>query len=223
MILFVAGIDTGIGKTVATGLLARWYQAQGKTVLTQKLVQTGCMGFSEDILIHRKIMQTGLMPEDSMGLTCPYVFKFAGSPHLAATLAGQSVDICKIADSTQELARRYEVVLVEGIGGLCVPLTDELTVLDLVAGQGWPVVLVTVPRLGSINHTLLSLEAIHARRISLAGVIYNLHCSAHPEIVRDTRRVIGGALRHMQFSAPIVDIGTVNRDLPMEVRFEGFG
>jgi dethiobiotin synthetase len=223
MIVFVAGIDTGIGKTIATGLLARWYQSQGMTVLTQKLVQTGCTGFSEDILVHRKIMGIGLLPEDSMGLTCPYVFKFAGSPHLAAALAGQSVDVCKLADATQELARRYDVVLVEGIGGLCVPLTDELTVLDLVAGQGWPVVLVTVSRLGSINHTLLSLEAIHARHIPLMGVIYNLHSPAHLEVVRDTRRVIEGALRHMQYAVPIVDIGTVNRDLPREVKFDGFG
>jgi len=157
-----------------------------------------------------------------MGMTCPYVFKFAGSPHLAASLAGESVDVCKLADATQELARRYEVVLVEGIGGLCVPLTEELTVLDLVAGQSWPVVLVTGPRLGSINHTLLSLEAIHARRIPLVGVIYNLHVAAHPEIVRDTRLVIAGALRHMNYLAPIVDIGVVNRDQPPDVRFDGF-
>jgi dethiobiotin synthetase len=222
MIIFVAGIDTGIGKTTATGLMARWYRAQGMSVVTQKLVQTGCVGFSEDVLLHRKLMGIGLLPEDSMGMTCPYVFKFAGSPHLAASLAGESVDVCKLADATQELARRYEVVLVEGIGGLCVPLTEELTVLDLVAGQSWPVVLVTGPRLGSINHTLLSLEAIHARRIPLVGVIYNLHVAAHPEIVRDTRLVIAGALRHMNYLAPIVDIGVVNRDQPPDVRFDGF-
>ena len=197
MILFVAGIDTGIGKTMATGLMARWYATRGVSVVTQKLVQTGCKGLLEDILVRRKLMGDDLLPEDRLGLSCPYVFGFPGSPHLAATLAGRSFDMGKLEAAALELAQRYEIVLVEGVGGLCVPLTDEATVLDFLARQGWPIILVTVPRLGSINHTLLSLEALRSRHLPLTAVIYSLHRTARLEIVCDTCLVIGQALRRI--------------------------
>jgi len=221
MILFVSGIDTGIGKTVATGRLARWYAACGFSVVTQKLIQTGCEGLSEDILVHRKIMGIDLLPEDHTGLTCPFVFGFPSSPHLAAELAGQRVDTERLGTAARELAQRYEGVLVEGAGGLCVPLTAETTVLDFLAREGWPVVLVTTPRLGSINHTLLSLEALHARRLPLAAVIYNLYQPARPEIVHDTRRVIGNALRRMGYAAPVLDLARADSDTPGDPDFEG--
>ena len=206
MILFVAGIDTGIGKTMATGLMARWYVARGVSVMTQKLIQTGCDGFSEDIRVHRTLMGIDLLPEDRLGLTCPYVLRFPGSPHLAAALDGQKIDTDRLESATRELAQRYNIVIVEGVRGLCVPLTEESTVLDFLERQGWPVILVTAPRLGSINHTLLSLEALRTRNLSLAAVIYNLYHTARPEIIRDTRRVIENAMRRMKYTAPIIDI-----------------
>jgi dethiobiotin synthetase len=219
MILFVAGIDTGIGKTMATGLMARWYATHGFSVVTQKLVQTGCEGFSEDILVHRKLMDADLLPEDRLGLTCPYVFRFPGSPHLAAAIEGQSIDTGKLESATLELARRYEIVLVEGVGGLCVPLTDATTVLDFLARQSWPIVLVTAPRLGSINHTLLSLEALRSRHLPLAAVIYNLHHTARMEIVRDTRRVIENAMHAKGYAAPILDMPIMGPEVPAVVDF----
>jgi dethiobiotin synthetase len=221
MILFVAGIDTGIGKTVATGLLARWYASHGFSVATQKLVQTGGEGFSEDVLAHRKLMGVDRIPEDALGLTCPYVFRFPGSPHLAAALEGRSVDPGRLEEAVKELAPRYQVVLVEGVGGLCVPLTEKLTVLDFLAQQAWPTVLVTAPRLGSINHTLLSLEALHTRRIPLAAVIYNLHRTARPEIVRDTRGVIERAARKMGYAVPVFDIPPAGAVTSDKVDFTG--
>ena len=221
MILFVAGIDTGIGKTVATGLMARWYAGRGRSVVTQKLVQTGGEGFSEDILMHRKIMGVELLPEDRAGLTCPYVFIFPGSPHLSAELEERRVDTDRLEDATRELARRYDIVLVEGVGGLCVPLTEETTALDFLSWQGWPTVLVTAPRLGSINHTLLSLEALHARRLPLAGVIYNLYHTARPEIVDDTRLVIERALRRLRYDAPVLDLPRAGCDGGHEADFSG--
>lgn len=221
MILFVAGIDTGIGKTVATGLMARWFVARGYSVVTQKLVQTGCTGFSEDILLHRKLMGVDLLPEDRGGLTCPYVFRFPGSPQLAATLEGKTVEVNRLADAARQLAQRYDIVLVEGVGGLCVPLTDETTVLDFVTDRAWPTVLVTTPRLGSVNHTLLSLEALHARNLPLAGVMYNLFDSALPEIVRDSRRVFENALRRMAYDAPIWDLPCVAGEEPGAILSKG--
>ncbi|PTN36995.1 dethiobiotin synthase [Desulfonatronum sp. SC1] len=208
MIIFVAGIDTDVGKTVATGRLAAVYAAAGRRVITQKLVQTGCEGIAEDILEHRRAMQYDLLPEDLAGSTCPYVFKFPASPHLAAALEGRRIDTAKLTGATNTLARHYEIVLVEGAGGLCVPLDGQTTLLDLLARQHWPTVLVTTPRLGSINHTLLSLAALRERRIPVAGIVYNLHHPSPPEIVDDTLHIIRDALRTINHRAPVLHMPT---------------
>ncbi len=222
MILFVAGIDTGIGKSVATGCLARWYMAQGCTVITQKLVQTGATaGDDGDLGVHRRLMGVTELPEDREGLTCPCTLAFPAAPALAAALEGRHVDLAALAAATRTLAGRYRVVLVEGVGGLCVPLTPEVLAVDYVAERGWPVVLVSGPRLGSINHTLLSLEALWARGLTVAAVIYNLQVSAPPEIVTDTRRTIVASLRRHGAAAPVLDLPPLTPGQPFTPPWEG--
>ncbi len=206
MILFVSGIDTGIGKTIATGLMAAWFQEQGHRPITQKLVQTGCQITSDDIQVHRRLMGVEPLPEDNENTTCPLIYSFPASPHLAAALAGDSIDTERIVACARRLAACYDIVLVEGAGGLCVPLTHDTVAIDFVAQQKWPVILVSAPRLGSINHTLLSLEAIHTRGIELAAIIFNLHLTAAPEIVTDTRRLIREAVARMGSDAPVIDL-----------------
>ena len=173
-VLFITGIDTDIGKTYATGYLARQIQDnQPNTVITQKLVQTGCIDIAEDLLIHREMMGISLQEMDIDGTTCPYVFPVPASPHLAAELAGQPIDINVITQSTKMLLNTYDTVLLEGAGGLMVPITDELLTIDYLAQHRYPTVLVTSGRLGSINHTLLSLEAFKQRDIPLHMMVYN--------------------------------------------------
>jgi dethiobiotin synthetase len=206
-VLVLAGIDTGIGKTFATGHLARALADSGRQVITQKIVQTGCDGMSEDIAVHRELMGIGLQDVDLDGTTCPYVFRFPASPHLAARLEGSSIDIMTIRRATFMLQKRYELVLLEAAGGLLVPLNDELLLADYVRDAGYGLVLVTSPRLGSINHTLLSLEACVSRGISVHGVVYNRFGQADVAIADDTRRVIAGSLKRYGFdSAPVIDL-----------------
>ncbi|WP_373820452.1 ATP-dependent dethiobiotin synthetase BioD, partial [Porphyromonas loveana] len=83
-VLFVTGIDTNIGKTYATAFLADRLSSAGKKVITQKLVQTGCVDSSEDIEAHRRLTGSPLIEEDRMGLTCPFIFSYPASPHFAA-------------------------------------------------------------------------------------------------------------------------------------------
>ena len=179
-VLFVSGIDTDIGKTYATGLLAKSLMQQGVNVITQKLVQTGIskqtdgeLGIADDILSHRQLMGMPLQPCDIDFTTCPYRYEKPASPHLSAALANQPLNIEGITEATKALQDDYEVVLLEGAGGLLVPITTELLTLDYIAEQGYPIVLVTSGRLGSINHTLLSLEAIKSRGLMIHSVIYN--------------------------------------------------
>jgi len=179
-VLFVSGIDTDIGKTYATGLLAKALMQQGVNVITQKLVQTGIskqadgeLGIADDILSHRQLMQVPLQPCDLDFTTCPYRYEKPASPHLSAALANQPLNINVITDATKALQADYEMVLLEGAGGLLVPINEQLLTLDYIAEQGYPIVLVTSGRLGSINHTLLSLEAIKSRGLMIHSVIYN--------------------------------------------------
>jgi len=180
-VLFISGIDTDIGKTYATGMIAKALMQQGINVITQKLVQTGVainldsgeIGIADDIIIHRQLMNLPLQPCDLNFTTCPYRYEKPASPHLSAALANETLNPEIITKSTQQLQQSYDVVLLEGAGGLLVPITEQLLTLDYIAAQGYPVVLVTSGRLGSINHTLLSLEAIKARGLSVHSVIYN--------------------------------------------------
>lgn len=202
----VVGIDTDIGKTVATGLIARSLRQAGRRVITQKLVQTGCLGRSDDIVTHRRIMGLAFGREDELGLTCPYVLPTPCSPHLAARLAGTAIDPERIRQATAELRRLYQIVLVEGAGGLFVPLTEDFTLLDYLSGEGYPLILVTSTRLGSINHSLSALEAIQHRQLTLAGVVYNRQPTADERIAEDSRRVIGHYLQRYGFYCPLVDL-----------------
>ena len=172
MVYFVSGVDTDAGKSIATGWLARKLMARGTRVATVKLVQTGNLGASEDIARHRAMMGTEL-PEDAQGLTAPQLFPYPCSPHLAARLAGGRVEPARMLEAVRTLAERYETVLVEGAGGLAVPLTEELLTIDFVQAQGWPVIFVTGGVLGSINHSLLAFEALKRRGMTVAQILYN--------------------------------------------------
>lgn len=184
-VFFVSGIDTNIGKSYATAYLARLWNEQGRRTITQKLIQTGNPeGYSEDIELHRRLMGTGPLPEDEQGITKPEIFSYPASPHLAARIDGRVVDFDKIKRATEELSSRYDAVLVECAGGLMVPLTEEFLTIDYIRESGCPLVFVTSGRLGSINHTLLSFEAIERRGIPLHTVMYNLFPEGGDRIIR---------------------------------------
>lgn len=172
-VYFITGIDTGCGKTYTTGLVARALKEAGISVITQKLVQTGCSGISEDILEHRRLMGCGLFPEDEEGITCPYVFSFPSSPHLAAKLDHKIIDVAVLMEATQKLSQKYNVVLIEGAGGLHVPLTENILTIDYIRMMNYPVILVSSSKLGSINQTLLSIESCFNHQINLHALLYN--------------------------------------------------
>lgn len=183
-VFFVSGIDTNIGKSYATGYLAREWNKDGVRTITQKLVQTGNTGMSEDIELHRGIMGCGLLDADREGLTMPEIFTYPCSPHLAAEIDRRTIDFDKINRATKILSESYDAVLLEGAGGLMVPLTRDLLTIDFVARQGYPLILVTSGRLGSINHTLLSLEAIERRGIQLHSLMYNLYPECEDRLIQ---------------------------------------
>lgn len=170
---FISGVDTDCGKTRVTGHLASHLLHRGVSVITQKPVQTGCTGLADDLVEHRRDMGTGLLPDDEERRTCTYLLRRPCSPHLAARLENTVIDTARIDADTEHLAARYDVVLIEGAGGLLVPLTNELLTIDYVAQRRLPLILVATSHLGTINHTLLSLEACRAHGVDLAMLVFN--------------------------------------------------
>ena len=201
---FITGIDTDIGKSIVSGLLARFLRSKKINYITAKLVQTGCDDIAEDIITHRKIEGIEPLPEDINKQTCPYTFKFPASPHLAAEMENRLIDPKQIIECINKLEKSYDYVLLEGVGGLMVPLTRDLLTADFVAEQNYSLIVVSSSRLGSINHTLLTLEAALNRNIPIAGVVYNVYPQEHSAIAEDSKTIISDWLKSHNLNAPLI-------------------
>lgn len=206
-VFFVSGIDTNIGKSYATGWIASLWNRSGVRTITQKLVQTGNSSFSEDIELHRRLMECGVLPEDREGLTMPEIYTYPCSPHLAAEIDGRPIDFGKIDKATAILSERFDAVLIEGAGGLMVPLTRDLLTIDFVRERDYPVILVTSGRLGSINHTLLSLESLKNRGIALKALVFNGFPQEDDErIAEDTSKYLKDLLANDYPDADFIEV-----------------
>lgn len=207
-IYFISGIDTDAGKSYATAMLAK---NAISTVITQKFVQTGQdpTQISEDILTHRRLMGVELFEEDVDKTTCPIIFRLPSSPHLAAREEGKVVNIGFIERSTEILASRFDLVLIEGAGGLMVPVTESYLTADYIVDHKLPLILVVTAKLGSLNHALLSLEYCRNRGIDLAAVVYNTHISTNDIITADTAKMVQGYLGAHYPAAQFVTLDTM--------------
>jgi len=183
--VLITGTDTGVGKTLVCRHLAAYLRGLGVKVITQKWVQTGG---GDDIAEHG--------PPDGAGLSLaalrvPYRLAHPSSPHLAARRQGAAIDIARIRSAYAGLARRCDLVLVEGTGGLLVPLTERVLLADVAAQLALPVVIVAANKLGCINHALLSLEAARSRGLRVLGLIFNRAAGGGEEaVLRDNPRIV---------------------------------
>ena len=171
---FVTGTDTEIGKTSISAALLHWCAAQGWRSAGFKPVAAGTQlidgqRVNDDVCALR---QAGSVPltDDEVG---PLQFEAACAPHIAAALEDRAIDGAALVQHARMLARRADVLVVEGVGGFCVPLGPDHDTADLACALALPVILVVGLRLGCINHALLTAEAIERRGLKLAGWIGN--------------------------------------------------
>ncbi len=208
--LFVTGTDTDAGKTFATGWYARRLMDRGLKVVTMKFIQTGCTDSSDDLLLHRRLMGIDLLPEDREMLTAPEIYTYPASPHLSARIDNRPVDLDKIWNAACRLADRYDIVLIEGAGGPLVPIDDNGTLtLDFPKTHGIPSLLVTNARLGSISHTLLTLEALTARGINVKTVLFNHHYDTDPLIAPDTHDYLKRFIERNYPGTEFIDVPSI--------------
>lgn len=175
--VFVTGTDTGVGKTVVAAAILSTWRGLGVDAVPMKPVQTGCTGRGKRLLapdLDYCLSVAGLRADPcEYSLMAPYRYRPACSPHLAARLAGQSISFGRILASAKALLGTHEKLVVEGAGGLLVPVNGRRTMLDLIESFGFPVIVVARPGLGTLNHTLMTVELLRNCGLRIAGVVVN--------------------------------------------------
>ena len=169
---FVTGTDTGVGKTIVTAALCLACKPAGIQVSPMKPVQTGAEKTPHGLQAPDLQFVTALMELETSPDMCPYMLEDPCSPHLAAKRASIQLELPRILGAYETLRASYTTLMVEGAGGIMVPLNENDTMLDLMKALELPIVLTARPNLGSINHTLLSLECLRNAGLVLAGVVF---------------------------------------------------
>jgi len=200
--IFVAGTDTGVGKTLIAAALLRALAGRGMRVVGMKPVAAGCVPTAhglrnEDVAA----LTSAANVEAPIDLINPYRFEPAIAPHIAAARSGVTISLARIRDAFVALSAMANWVVVEGAGGLLVPLNDREDFADLARLLELQVVLVVGMRLGCLNHALLTAEAIRERGLRLSGWVANCLDTAMPAFEENVQ-----ALR-CRLEAPL--LGTV--------------
>ncbi len=194
--LFVTGTDTGVGKTLVACAIVSALRGRSIDVGVMKPVETGVGKAGPlDALALQRAAET----QDPIELICPQQFALAAAPPAAARAAEQSVDLYAIRNAFAEICKRRELVVVEGAGGLLVPITDEVDMAGLAGEFDLPLLVVTRASLGTINHTLLTLEVAQKRGLEVAGVVIShaAEPASYADIVNleELRLTLGDLLR----------------------------
>ncbi len=186
---FITGTDTGVGKTLVAGGLAALCGKNGRDVGVMKPVATGCNCIdgalvSEDAVFLKNAAGTA----DEYEIINPVRFEQPLAPTVAARLNNTTIDLKKIHAAYAVLRKRHDFLIVEGVGGLLVPLGDHYFVSDLIGDMGLPLIIVCRPALGTINHTLLTIASARERKLKIAGIIINESSDGCDETVKRTNR-----------------------------------
>ena len=171
---FITGTDTEVGKTLVSSALVHLQAQKGYKVAGMKPVAAGTVikgskQFNEDV---DALMRASSVSIDQ-NLVCPYLFKTPVAPHIACEMEGQLINPDHILECFNQINNLSEAVVVEGVGGFRVPLTNKFDTADLAVKLNLPVIMVVGLRLGCINHALLTMEAIQSRRLNLIGWVAN--------------------------------------------------
>jgi dethiobiotin synthetase len=200
---FVTGTGTEVGKTVVAAVIARTLAAEGRRVAVFKPAVTGLdEGVETDHALLRRASGSG----QSDAEIAPYRYGPPASPHLAAVLAGEEIDPERLRQAAAAAAAGADAIVCEGVGGLLVPLSPGYLVRDLAADLGYPVIVVAGPGLGTINHTLLTLESARAAGLQVAAVVFTPWPPEPTEIESSNRKTIAALGAAPVLTLPPLDL-----------------
>ena len=185
--LFITGTDTGVGKTVVAAAIGQWFHRQGLRVSVLKPCATGCVRRREGLVSEdAEFLAHFAQARFPLDLICPQCYAEPLAPAVAAERANQPLDWEAINRSIALMSAESDVMIVEGVGGVMVPLDAKHTVLDLAQWLGAPTVVVARPALGTINHTLLTVNALREANVKVAGVVINRYPAENAGIAEET-------------------------------------
>lgn len=187
--LFITGTDTDAGKTVVTSGIVRMLRARGHDIVPMKPVQTGAPFDGErwhapDLDAHLAACGMMATPEQYVRMA-PSCYRDACSPHLAAERENRPVDLDTVLGAARGLALEHAGVVAEGAGGVLVPINATYTMRDLMVDLGWPVLVVARRGLGTISHTLLSVEALRAKGLRVIGLVFTETDDVDTDYIRE--------------------------------------
>jgi dethiobiotin synthetase len=188
--LFITGTDTGVGKTVVAGAIAAWFRRQGNRVAVLKPLATGCERRREGLVsTDAEFLAHCADSPHPLDVVCPQRFAEPLAPSVAAERAGTPVDWAEVQRSLDTICRDCDVIIIEGVGGVMVPLDNRHTVLDLAKWLRLPAVVVARAGLGTINHTLLTVDAL--RQVTrVAGVVVNRYPAENAGVAEETNPMV---------------------------------
>lgn len=166
--IFITGTDTGIGKTYITLLLANYFMGEGIDVGIMKPISAGPQKENDALYLKKR-----LKLKDPISLINPVHLNLPLAPYVAATETKTKINLKEIFRAFKKLQARHEMILVEGVGGVLVPITKDYFVADMIKDFGLSTIIVARAGLGTINHTLLTIEALKRRKINIYGIIMN--------------------------------------------------
>ncbi len=198
MIYFITGTDTDVGKSFITAALAVSFLKKGIKLGVQKWISTGAYNKSLDIEYIKETVLNGTTEKNMQNVvfSTPYTFSFPASPHLSARLENKNINKEKLFEETSKIEKKCDILLIEGIGGLMVPINEKDLLIDLIKDVNCPVILVARSGLGTINHTLLSVEALKHSKIELKSIVFNdigfsgQRDTSNPKIKEDNKKII---------------------------------
>jgi len=212
--IFVTATDTGVGKTATTAALALALRHLGHSVGVMKPVETGVVrGRSSDASRLKQAAQVA----DSLDLVRPYVFRLPVAPLDAARAERRSITLSLIMQAYRRLQSQHDLLLVEGVGGVHVPITPKADVLDLIVKMQAPVLVVGRTGLGGVNHALLTLNALHARNIPVIALVLNRTTPGRTAVARRQERSTVSLLRE---HAGVPVVGPLSYVPGLEGRFD---
>ena len=185
--LFVTGTDIGVGKTVIAGAIARILVNNGLKAGVFKPVATGCHR-SWDGVVSRDTEFLSYCANSDLSLTTitPVAYLTAAGPFVSAIREKKPIDFDKIAAAYKQICQNSDLVIVEGIGGVRVPLTPQFDLLDLAVEFDLPTVIVARSDPGTVNHTLMTIDCVRSAKLKIAGVVINSYDGTEATIVEDT-------------------------------------
>jgi dethiobiotin synthetase len=201
--LFVTGTGTEVGKTVVAATIARTLAGEGERVAVFKPAVTG---LDDEAETDHALLRRASGSEQSDGEIAPYRYGPPASPHLAAALAGEEIEPERLRETCAAAAAGGDWIVCEGVGGLLVPLSPTYLVRDLAIDLGYPLVVVAGPGLGTINHTLLTIEAARATGLRVAAVVLNPWPEEPSEIERSNRETIADLAGAPTLTLPLIDL-----------------